>query len=355
MSKSKFNIFQVLAKDDKELIHSEMVKFLLLENNLFWDFLKSKLPPQESLDFVRDKFGEIETEKSYSVEVSDSNNNKKYRKRMRVDVQSIGAISEASDSILLIENKFKSFPYLEQVNNYNDLCNENFKHHFKFLLCFDSSLVTFEHDWNVLGYKDLVGFLESNSEKYNNDYQQLVMIDHYIEFLKEYLEGYSVALENCKSVFTNMNLGKNKFWMKLIFSALHLKLYAYFKEKGVKVKFVVNPGSTSTPLINIIPEEWKLDGNELLIQFQGSDLKLYSHSQDKEFGKLWIGKAKLFNKFEEGNFKFKKFTKRKPNSYYICKCDIKDRLSGDNFKLRDLYEEIICFYKEIDLFIKVGS
>ena len=101
-------------------------------------------------------------------------------------------------------------------------------------------------------------------------------IRHYILFLEEYLEEYKNLENTCSRLFKKGLTKEDKFWSRLLNSKIALE----FKNKiEGDFKYVINPGSTSTPLLNIIPKKWKeIVGEEVLIQFQGNSLKFYLHS-----------------------------------------------------------------------------
>lgn len=329
-----FNVFKVLEKDDKELIHSSFLRFLLTENDtIYKQFLK--IPDIE--------FSNPILEKTYSIPNGNIKGKKKDRKRIDIEATSID-----NKHILVIENKFKSFPYEQQLSSYNNLYNTLHKHKqkYKFLLCFDKSLVSFQTDWVVFDYKDLLTFIEENYFN-NKDTEKSLFIKHYHHFLSNYYEKYKLLTSNCKSLFQNPYDNENKFWLKLIYSALHLQLVKYFKTKNILVRFDLNGGSTSVPLLNIIPENWKVNGKELLIQFQGDDLKFYSHSNDKTFIENIVTKAK--NEFQNGEVVFKKMTKREANSYFVFKTKLTTLMNdSNNFNLANIMNTVISYYNHID-------
>jgi len=95
-----FNIFTILAKDDKELVHSAFLKFLL-----------GRYPDlYETLFNIADvRFKEPQIEQSYTLKdlLNPSANSQTYR----IDIE---VISTDGSEIVVIENKFKSFPTLKQ-------------------------------------------------------------------------------------------------------------------------------------------------------------------------------------------------------------------------------------------------
>lgn len=64
----EFNIFEVLEKDDKELIHSSFIKFLLSEDNIFHE---------KFLNIKNVKFDKTKLEKTYIVYQAQKNTKNK--------------------------------------------------------------------------------------------------------------------------------------------------------------------------------------------------------------------------------------------------------------------------------------
>lgn len=92
---SHFNFFKVLEKDNKELIHSAFISYLLDNNK---NFRKQFI--HENIE----DFDVSELEKSYS-----------YKKtKIRIDIE---LRSKDRKHIIFIENKFKSFPTNKQLKN----------------------------------------------------------------------------------------------------------------------------------------------------------------------------------------------------------------------------------------------
>lgn len=329
-----FNIFKVLEKDDKELIHSSFLRFLLTENDTIY---------RRFLKIAHIEFSKPILEKTYNIPNGNKEGKKKDRKRIDIEVTSLD-----KEHILVIENKFKSFPYEQQLSSYNNLYNiqHKDKQKHKFLLCFDKSLVSFTTDWVVFDYNDLLSFIKENYFD-NKDTVKSLFIKQYHEFLSAYYEKYKLLTSNSKSLFQKPYDNENKFWLRLIYSALHLELIKYFKTKNISVRFDLNPGSTSVPLLNIIPENWKVNGKELLIQFQGDDLKFYSHSNDKTFIENIVLKAK--DEFQKGEVEFKKMTKREANTYFVFKTKLTTKMNdNNNFNLTSIMNAVISYYNDID-------
>jgi len=316
-----FNYFNILEKDNKELTHSAFISYLLERNlnfrNLFVENNKWQLP---------------KLEQSYSHN----------KKRCRIDIE-LKSIDEKT--ILFIENKFKSFPEEEQLSKYDQIFKQKFNEDIKlvkFLFCFDKKLVCFDNHWKVFDYGDLLNFLKKNIDTYpTND--EKTFIRHYMLFLEQYIEEYNNLEKSCSHLFKKGLTKEEKFWLRLLNSKIALE----FKNNiEGDFKYVINPGNTSTPLLNIIPKKWKeITGEELLIQFQGNSLKFYLHSANKKNAEKLIKFSK--SQIQSTKIKFKKITKRKENSCYILETKITDTLN-DDFKLKDIYRFLVNFYENID-------
>lgn len=320
---TKFNFFKILEKDNKELIHSAFISFLLDKNIEFRDFLK--IPKSQYLP--------SKLEKQYSIK----------NDRCRIDIE---MISNDSNNLIFIENKFKSFPYIKQLQKYDKVFKGNFskeKKLTKILFCFDKSLITFDTDWHIYDYSDLINFISKNYDLTKRD-DESIFINHYFLFLKEYYEEYRQILKNSKKLFDKFVSNDDKFWLRLLNS--QIVLYFQNKLNLNQFDFLTNPGNTSTPLLNIVPKKWKeITGEELLIQFQGKDLKFYIHSNDKERIQKIINYCsdKLWNE----EIEIKKLSKRKEGSCFIFKININD-IIDENYSFENLIKVIEDFYHNID-------
>lgn len=322
MTDSKeFNYFKILEKDDKELIHSAFISHLLHTNE---DFLKLFVENKNML--------------SPKLEQSYSHN----KKRCKIDIELRSADER---TILFIENKFKSFPDDQQLINYDEIFKQKFNEDIKlikFLFCFDKKLISFNNSWNIFDYGDLLNFLKKNIQTYPQG-DEKTFIRHYILFLEEYVEKYYNLDKTCSHLFNNRLSKKEKFWLRLLNSKIALEF-----KNNVKgdFKYVINPGNTSTPLLNIIPKKWEeIIGEEVLIQFQGNSLKFYLHSANKSIAEKLIKFSK--SQIQSNKIKFKNLTKRKENSCYIFETKINNNLNGD-FTLNDIYRFLLAFYEKID-------
>jgi hypothetical protein len=324
---NEFNIFKILEKDDKELIHSSFLKFLIVENKKILN---------EFFSISEVGYSEPNLEKGYVL--SDGS-------RLRIDVE---VENQNLEDVIIIENKFKSFPNESQLQLYNRLFDEKFskKKVHKYLLCFDKSLITFRTDWTILDYGDLILFIEQKLGK-NNDPAKAVFIEHYYKFLKEYYVNYKQYIIDSRPVFRGAARQENKFWIRLIYSLLLIELSSFFKGKAIEAKFEFPQGSTKVPLINIIPQHWRFENSELLIQFQGDELKLYCHSNNKAVIQNAVELAK--NKFGEKAYEYKKLTKKDSGTYFILKTRLSSIIDpGSDWNIDLIRTAIISFYEAMD-------
>lgn len=321
---NQFNYFKILEKDNKELIHSAFISYLLDNNQQFREFLK--IPNK--------KFLPTKLEKQYSLK----------KEKCRIDIE---LTSEDQKNQVFVENKFKSFPYLNQLKKYDKIFDSNFAKEInqtKILLCFDKSLILFNSGWNIFDYNDILNFIEKNYDLSKRD-DETIFINHYYLFLKEYFENYKAILKNSKNLFDKKITNDDKFWLRLLNSQIVL----HFQNKfGLKdFEFLSNPGNTSIPLLNIVPKKWKeVIKEDVLIQFQGKDLKLYIHSSNKEKVKFLIDfcSDKLWHK----NIELKKITKRSENSCFIFKINLND-VTNQDYSFTNIIKILDDFYNNIDL------
>lgn len=264
--------------------------------------------------------------------------------RARIDIE---LVSKDQRSFIFIENKFKSFPNKKQLDDYDKVFKSNFdKSHQlkKILFCFDKELVRFFNpDWEICDYSELLEFMKTEFDLKRNE-DESIFIRHYFDFLNEYLENYKVYKTNCSRLFRKHPDNNEKFWLRLLNSQVGLSFSK--KINNVDFEMVVNPGNTSTPVLDIIPLRWNaITGMKLLIQLQGDDLKFYTHSKDRNLIQNMIdfSSSRTWN----GRTELKKLSKRESNSCFIFKIKVSDSL-GDNFSLSDVADLVIDFYQNIN-------
>jgi hypothetical protein len=343
MEENSFNIFKILSKDDKELIHSAFLKFLLEEDDKIW----------EDVFEYSNAIKNIVLEKAYIVGEGTE------KKRFRIDLVATGQKGER----IIVENKFKSFPYRKQLEDYNDEFYKPTDE--KYLLSFDSELIDFDLlGWKPIGYKDILIHLKKNVIEKKNVYPEdkFLFIEHYYKFLKNQFDEYGKLKLNCKPYFDKLNDkslstvdGKeNKFWLNIIYSLIRMDLDKKFNNEREKVKFIISPGNTTAPLLNILPTEWRFDNKkmEFLIQFQGDKIKFYVHKiGDKNKGDIDYGSLNRIKKYAQEytsinkNFKFKETYTKKHNSFYIFQIRLfqifSDRNKLDFFEISNYLYNLI--------------
>lgn len=322
-----FNFFTVLEKDNKELIHSSFMRFLLGEDSRFAEkFLGIEaFGPQKV----------ISLEKSYLLDIRGKN------RRCRLDIEIVDG-----QRIIIIENKFKSFPDTAQLAHYDQVldCQHPGKHQVKFLLCFDKNLFAGHGDWIVKDYSDLSIYLAEYLDGMDNGDKKL-FITHYYSFLKDYLQKYETYLKSSSCIFLNQSENENKFWLRLLYSHLKIRLDRYFAEKGMTVGIGFGNGNASIPLMDIVPEHWILNDQRLLLQVQNGELKFYGLTKDKVF----LNEIIAFSRSVINNVEFKKMTSRKEYTAFIFKLNIHNPLQqGQDFNLDYIYEIVIRFLEIIE-------
>lgn len=329
---NNFNFFKVLEKDDKELIHSAFLAFLLDTDK---DFRRSFLHISTDIN----EFYPSELERSYQ--------------KKRIDI-----ILESKDRkfTLVIENKFKSFPNSEQLEEYDRILAKEIKSEQirKVLFCFDKNILPFNTEWEKFDYKELLFYLKKD-KKYRGDDDKSVFVKHYISFLDEYMEEYNELMRDCSYLFKKKELTKKeKFFLRIVNSQVALELK---KNMSQEVHFVVNPGNTPIPLINIIPADWgrkinnKIDtsfeNRKLLIQFQKNDLKFYIHSENIEEINNLVNYCKARIEIEAVEFK-DPLKGKKGKSCFIFKKKINPQ-DNEVFNYKSISKIILDFYKEIEV------
>jgi|GEM_PF-2206346 len=326
---SKFNFFKILEKDNKELIHSAFISFLIDTNENF----KYKF-----LGLEPDSYGTSVLEKTYTEKKKTKN---KLRTRIDIEISSLDG-----KSFVFIENKFKSFPNQMQLENYDRVFKSNFTKDVKLkkiLFCFDKKLVFFDTAWEIFDYQDLVQFLD-NEFDFSKSGDETLFISHYYAFLCDYLADYEKYKADCSPLFKKNTSNDEKFWLRLLNSQLQL---SFSKIHGnMDFTFVSNPGNTSTPLLNIIPAKWEMvTALHLLLQFQGNDIKFYIHSTDRDAIQGMINFCT--EKIWDDQIELKKLSNRKSKSCFILKIKVRQML-GTHFSIEEIFNLINAFYKNLD-------
>ena len=343
-TKEDFNIFTILSKDDKELVHSSFIKFIFENSGIdfFNFFCESENAMNLQQEINTNTF--VELEKKYSLI-----NENKEKKNYRIDIQIVG-----KSKILIIENKFKSFPYKTQLEAYSDILKneKDFKEltHIKYLLCFDKSFAPKVDGWYVKDYMELLDFIKINGKNVSGD--RKVLINHYVKFLEDYNSKYDQYKIDVLSLFSDNPINKN-FWMKLIYSGLGNKLM----EKNVFERFELGSGSTREALIEFFPKKWYGE-IRILLQLQGSKLKLYCHPDESIGSREYFNKIhneisqyiKIDEEFKKYNTTFKNTTNlSKDGTYYLVYIDLLEYFKSRNkFQIADISKCIFDFYEEIN-------
>ena len=310
-----FNIFEILSKDDKELSHSSVIKFLIEEEDGF---------------FLEKLFGQKDEKFSADLEVSLDRKN-------RIDI-----LLKSDKKVIAIENKFKCLPNVWQLESYSSVLKDKYaeKKLEKFLIYFNKgSDFNLPDDWNTISYSELYDLIIIYlRDKEDLHIEKKVLIDHYAASLKKYIDKYNqlknINLDILKDIF--QPLQNNKFWLLLMFHEL-----AFLFDTD-KFKTWVGSGYSYSPFINIHPPEWKHkvgdESHEFVIQLNGNNLKYYVHlDKVKEKQELVNQQIQLlqdgnFKTSTSGKFKGKISTKRN-KTCFIYQEDILDVLSKSEKKV----------------------
>lgn len=327
-----FNIFTTLSKDNKELTHTAFLKFLLLEDKSF----------SKKLFGVNVQLNESEIKLEQKL-------NKKLRADLKIDAPSLK---------LVLENKFKSLPQEEQLNNYSKVLDgKNFQ---KFLLYFQSG-ATFKlpADWRYITYDDvnaaITEYLDCSSSL---AVEKKIFLKHYQQFLRNYINSYRLIMsspEQMMAVFHNNfsyngNFSAdNSYWLKIIFHELASKL-------GQQFKVFVETGASYKPLINVHIPAWEYrDGDKeyaFVVQLNGTSLKYYAHlkkvTKRQEIIDMEVERLKT-NGFQPAcSGEFKKKLRKSSSTGFIYRERLADELNSSNFTIEGISSFIIKFIERIE-------
>ncbi|ALM50140.1 hypothetical protein AMR72_15305 [Flavobacterium psychrophilum] len=324
MTAPVYNIFEVLEKGDKELIHSAFIKFLMQDRpDFYFQFLK-----------LEGDYNPPQLEKTYGKG--------KQKSRFDIEVQSIDG-----NAVITVENKFKSFPDFAQLQAYEASLKKYHKKkkHHKFLICFDKEVVSHVEGWIVKDYKDLAVYVREHYDLAGSD-DTSVFVRHYYFLLEGYYSRYETLNSDLRPLFCIPVAESNNFWLKLFYHALKCRLDIFFAEKNLLVEVYVNKGNTLTPLMNIVPLHWDNGHKRLLIQFQGNDLKFYLNNDSKE---LLLRLIDFANEcFQQGRYSLKKLTNRESKTCFILKTTITKEHPEAPMTINTVFDLVIAFYKMLD-------
>ncbi|WP_060873299.1 PD-(D/E)XK nuclease family protein [Myroides odoratus] len=346
----EFNFFKILEKGDKELVHSAILAYLIDNEHQFrTDFLK--LP---ALNYTPTK---LEKSISYKKQIRSK------AKRIRFDVFCESANEK---EVVVIENKFKSAPDDKQLKEYDEGLKKNYTANInKILFCFDKKLaskVIEGTQWEVFDYVDLLKELETG--KYNgNCVDKKLFIEHYCSLLRWYINQKKSDEKNANDLFKSDLDNDERFRRRLFNARLYLELIN--NEHFINCGYVVNPGNTSDPLLNIVPSKWltafgckfllPFYGEEVVLQLQGGDLKFYLHFQkDKrevERVNEFLALVRTYFTTQYKDFEVKKNVKTIQKSMFICKIKVKSNVDEGVVTVDSIKKLIISFYKECEAFL----
>lgn len=145
-----------------------------------------------------------------------------------------------------------------------------------------------------------------------------------------------------------------------MFSRLFIQFQNHFNKLDSEFNYNVNPGNTPVPLINIEPKDWRINEIELLIQFQGNELKFYTHKPKnmpfpeykerlRPIVQAFKGYLTTNNRNRKGQLK--KLPRGTYNSCFVFKENLKHTLLKEEVTIEDIYKHVLEFYKELNGFI----
>lgn len=302
----EFNIFDILSKDNKELSHSSMIKFLL----------------QESPFFANGLIQMNESELDIHLE-------------FRLDKERADIVIFVKNKVIIIENKFKCLPHIDQLESYSKKLEKKFqgKKILKFLLYFEKgSDFIIPSGWEKITYADVLELINEYLKINDNlNPEKKTLLKHYGSSLKKYIDKYddlkNVDSNSLREIFLNPERGNNKFWLHLIFHELayHFDYYTW-----------VGSGITYEPLINFHYPKWKFDNYEFVIQLNGRNLKYYAHLREvknkEEVINEEVSRLEKFGFIKSESGKFKRKIASKSTTAYIYQEDIIDVIEAQNKK-----------------------
>jgi hypothetical protein len=271
------NIFKLLGAANKELVHSSMVKFFLDNDESF------------GKDFLNLETNGLSTH----LELSSSFEKNEVKKRLRFDL--LLSREETPGEALkypevIIENKFKATPTIEQLSLYDDYLDEiSKKDVVKILLVFSKEQIPSDveqycilHKWEIVTYfsftksNNLLDIL--NNKKYQFDKEnKRVLYSDYLELLTDYKSEID-SIVNSMDLSNAFLTSNREIWSFFLFY-LQGRISKSI-DKRISFKTGNDGGGSSKPSINFEP-----DGNENYKPFMSIDntiLKVGFHYHSSE-------------------------------------------------------------------------
>ncbi len=338
------NIIKLLSKDDKEVIHSAIISFLLNESKFF----------REKILGVGFEDIEIPKEEvSYPFRPDEGS-----RRRIRFDIL---VTDKAGERICIIENKFKSLPTRIQFRGYSRFAEQKFKGKdvSKVLISFLSPAKgVLPADWRSITYAQIHDWIQEFMErKPELSQNKRFLVEQYQELLQEKLTAYQEAkTTRIYEIFSNPgdNKGENRFWLTLFLSEILSEMEEYQEYFS---GFYLGGGSSNIPLLNLHPRKsWKdyEAESEFLIQLQGGTIKLYCHIGRGMNGNAIVGekiqslqKNGLETK-SSGEFKDTKETAREERTKYVYRENLLKEIGEESFSIERIKEYLLDFYHRVN-------
>ena len=241
------NIFDILSVADKELVHSAMLNFFIESDNWKGDFFDFFELSKHKKDIFYPKL-------EYSCEFKGAKNTKK--KRIRFDLV-LFRDKDQKKPILVIENKFKATPTVEQLKLYDEFISSeqnSFNGVTKILFVFSMDSVSgpvieyCKNNWEIIPYvkvidnkPTLLEFLDSKIKEIKycpTEEREKLFLHDYIKHLNEHQQKLSKLIKNDVSKFPVYN--------EAIISRFHYLQFLLFIQKEILKKIQKTNYESST-------------------------------------------------------------------------------------------------------------
>jgi hypothetical protein len=277
-----------MSLSSKELFHSNFIGWIL------------DTYPEELSIFFKDK-----------LEIQNDNiiTNVK-REKSNIDI-----LFELGDTLVLIENKVKSIPYIEQLNKYElKQFDSNFTN-IKYMLLTLKEPKIKSDNWIYINYNELIEYLKNMA--ISNQYHHFLVHD-YIDFINILYENIVKCIDLEKILISNLydknseentlieqltNVKMHDFYLKGLFEEFSYVVYEKIEQeyKNLKVYFAENPKDIEsnslsilhgmTRSVGLMEIKYKIKDKIIGIQIQGNQ---YRHFLECD-AKIVEDKAKTLN------------------------------------------------------------
>ncbi len=236
----------------KELFHSNFIVYLAQKHTGLFNEIMKKVTNDPNFEF-------------------DPNSQSIKREKSHTDIMIVNNVGKKAS--LIIENKFKSIPYREQLERYVNKVTEIDKDTKLILLCLTPNVINLnsnngvvevtkkgvKYNWQILKYDDFIKTYNNCFNNYNapSEYAKSALEDYgiFVSSLIDYIDTYSITTSSKLSELTvtsdEMDLRMHDITSKIRYSTLASFVYDELKKRQINVVLVLDEKQKNDPYVFI--------------------------------------------------------------------------------------------------------